>query len=200
MTFYRFLVKLALRIGGQGMTESYKPELVGYIISKMDKIKTLIFKTSDFWFYLSQNQKDLINEGLYLMNDVIKDNAYHFKDYSFLVFPFAKAYEGFLKKLFLDAKFISHLDYISDHLRLGKLMSPNLMGKIGERSLYKKIKDKAGVELADKIWNTWKIGRNQVFHYYPHNLKALTFAEAESIIDNILSVMEESFKKLKIKS
>jgi hypothetical protein len=166
----------------------------------MDKIKTLIFKTSDFWFYLSQNQKDLINEGLYLMNDVIKNHAYQFKDYSFLVFPFAKAYEGFLKQLFLDVKFISHLDYISDHLRLGKLLSPNLVNKLKERSLYKKIKDKAGQELADKIWNAWKLGRNQVFHYYPHNLKALTFTQAENIIDNILLVMEESYGKLKVKS
>jgi len=166
----------------------------------MDKIKALIFKTSDFWFYLSKNQKDLINEGLYLMNDVIKNHAYHFKDYSFLVFPFAKAYEGFLKQLFLDVKFISHLDYISDHLRLGKLLSPNLVNKLKERSLYKKIKDKAGQELADKIWNAWKIGRNQVFHYYPHNLKALTFSQAENIIDNILSAMEESYGKLKVKS
>jgi len=166
----------------------------------MDKIKTLIFKTSDFWFYLSQNQKDLINEGLYLMNDVIKNHAYHFKDYSFLVFSFAKAYEGFLKQLFSDVKFISHLDYISDHLRLGKLMSPNLVKKLGERSLYKKIKDKAGQDLADKIWNVWKLGRNQVFHYYPHNLKALTFSQAENIIDNILSTIEESYGKLKVKS
>jgi hypothetical protein len=166
----------------------------------MDKIKALVFKTSDFWFYLSKNQKDLINEGLYLMNDVIKNHAYHFKDYSFLVFPFAKAYEGFLKQLFLDVKFISHLDYISDHLRLGKLLSPNLVNKLKERSLYKKIKDKAGQDLADKIWNAWKIGRNQVFHYYPHNLKALTFSQAENIIDNILSVMEEIYGKLKIKS
>jgi hypothetical protein len=166
----------------------------------MDKIKTLIFKTSDFWFYLSKNQKDLINEGLYLMNDVIKNHAYHFKDYSFLVFPFAKAYEGFLKQLFLDVKFISHLDYISDHLRLGKLLSPNLVNKLKERSLYKKIKDKAGQDLADKIWNAWKLGRNQVFHYYPHNLKALTFSQAENIIDNILLVMEESYGKLKVKN
>jgi hypothetical protein len=166
----------------------------------MDKIKTLIFKTSDFWFYLSKNQKDLINEGLYLMNDVIKNHAYQFKDYSFLVFPFAKAYEGFLKQLFLDVKFISHLDYISDHLRLGKLLSPNLVNKLKERSLYKKIKDKAGQDLADKIWNAWKLGRNQVFHYYPHNLKALTFSQAENIIDNILLVMEESYGKLKVKN
>src|SRR4030067_2679821 len=104
----------------------------------------------EFWDYLSQNQKDLILEGQYLMNDIIKDHAYNFKDYSFLVFPFAKAYEGFLKKLFLDIDFISHLDYISDHLRLGKLMSPNLINRLGERSLYKKIEEKTSRELSER--------------------------------------------------
>ena len=88
----------------------------------------LINKESQFWLYLSQGQKDLLDEGLYLMNDIIRDHAYQFKDYSFLVFPFAKAYEGFLKQIFRDKKLISRLDYISDHLRLGQLMSPNLIG------------------------------------------------------------------------
>ena len=164
----------------------------------MDKLQTLILRTSDFWLYLSQNQKDLILEGQYLMNDIIKDHAYHFKDYSFLVFPFAKAYEGFLKQLFKDIKFFSHLDYISDHLRLGKLMSPNLVMKLGDRSLYAKIKDQAGKELADQIWNVWKNGRNQIFHYFPHNLKAISFLEATKIIEEIIKTMEDSFNKLKV--
>lgn len=130
------------------------------------------------------------------MNDIIKDGAYHFKDYSFLIFPFAKAYEGFLKKLFLDVKFISRLDYISDHLRLGKLMSPNLTEKLGDRSLYLKVKEKSSLELADKIWSTWKIGRNQIFHYFPHNIKAVSFKEAEEIINTIIGTMEETYAKL----
>jgi hypothetical protein len=163
----------------------------------MDKAKILMFKTTDFWFYLSQNQKDLINEGVYLMNDIIRDGAYHFKDYSFLVFPFAKAYEGYLKKLFRDLKFISHLDYISDHLRLGKLMSPNLVGKLGERSLYKKIKEASTKELADRIWDIWKRGRNQIFHYFPHNLKAISFEEAKSLADEFLATMAVSYEQLK---
>src|SRR5687768_17572852 len=50
---------------------------------------------SEFWNYLSQNQKDLILEGDYLLNDVVKHSSYHFKDYSFVVFPYAKAYEGY---------------------------------------------------------------------------------------------------------
>jgi len=150
----------------------------------------------EFWQYLSQNQKDLILEGQYLMNDIIKDNAYQFKDYSFLVFPFAKAYEGFLKQLFKDIKFISHLDYISDHLRLGKLLSPNLIGRLGDRSLYKKITDVTDRDFAEKIWMTWKTGRNKIFHYFPHNLKAVNFIEAEEIIDMILRTMEEIYIKL----
>jgi len=150
-----------------------------------------------FWEYLSPNQRGLIMEGQYLMNDIIKDNAMHFKDYSFLVFPFAKAYEGFLKKLFKDIGFISHLDYISDHLRLGKLMSPNLIGRLGERSLYKKIQDKTSVELAERVWSSWKTGRNQIFHYFPHNLKAVTFKEAEAIVGEIIKTMQEVFEKLR---
>ncbi len=155
-------------------------------------------KYGAFWGYLSQTQKDLILEGDYLMNDIIRHQNYQFKDYSFLIFPYAKAYEGYLKQLFKDIDFISHLDYISDHLRLGKLMSPNLMGRLGERSLYKKIQEKISVELADKIWQTWKIGRNQVFHYFPHNIKAVSFEEAEKIINAIIQTMEEAYQKLKV--
>lgn len=165
----------------------------------MDKLNRLILRTSEFWLYLSQTQRDLILEGQYLMNDVIKDQAYHFKDYSFLVFPFAKAYEGFLKQLFKDTKLISHLDYISDHLRLGKLMSPNLVGRLGENSLYNKIKVRSGQDLADKIWNIWKLGRNQIFHYFPHNLKAVSFKDAEKIIREILNTMELTYESLYLK-
>ncbi len=153
-----------------------------------------------FWEYLSQPQKDLILEGEYLMNEVIKSQTYQFKDYSFLIFPYAKAYEGFLKQLFKDIKFISHLDYISDHLRLGKLMSPNLMGRLGDRSLYKKINDAVPPDLAERIWQTWKLGRNQIFHYFPHNLKAVSLEEAEKIINEIVQTMEEAYLKLNPKT
>jgi len=153
-----------------------------------------------FWDYLSQQQKDLILEGQYLVNDVIRNNAYKFKDYSFLVFPYAKAYEGFLKKLFLDIKFISHLDYISDHFRLGKMLSPHLIEKLGDRSLYTKIQQTAGEEMAQKIWQTWKRGRNEIFHYFPHNVKSITFEEAEDIIRQIIENMEEAYTKLNPKS
>ena len=152
---------------------------------------------AEFWKYLSQTQKDLILQGDYLINDVIKHGNYTFKDYSFVIFPYAKAYEGYPKQLFLDLKFISHLDCISDHLRLGKLLSPFLIERLGDRSLYKRIQIATSTQLADKLWDTWKTGRNQIFHYFPHNVKAVSFAEAESIIDQIIQTMVAAFIQLK---
>jgi len=148
------------------------------------------------WAYLSQTQRDLIEEGQYLMNEVISDHAYRFKDYSFLIFPFAKSYEGFLKQLFRDVGFISHLDYISDHLRLGKLLSPHLIGKLGDKSLYEKIRLNGSRELAERIWRTWKMGRNEIFHYFPHNVRAVTFDEANRTVASVLETMEVAYAAL----
>lgn len=151
---------------------------------------------AQFWSYLSKPQRDLLNEGRYLMNEVIRHQSYQFRDYSFLIFPFAKAYEGFLKQLFKDNKMISHLDYISDHLRLGKLLSPHLVERLGEHSLYTKIKVRSDKEMADRIWATWKIGRNEIFHYFPHNLKSVRFDEAQQLTNEIIETMEQAYQKL----
>lgn len=153
----------------------------------------------DFWNYLSIPQQDLIIEGNYLKDQIIEDAEYSFKDYSFLVFPYAKAYEGFLKQAFLDANLISHLDYISDHFRLGKVLSPFLAQKIGMHSLYTRLLRDIGRDFADEIWHTWKLHRNEIFHYYPHNIKAITFEEANSIIKTIMKTMQNCYLRLQLK-
>lgn len=155
-----------------------------------------IKKNSFLWQYMSAPQRDLLEQGRYLVDDVIKDGKYNFTDYSFLVFPFAKAYEGFLKQIFLDVGFISHLDYVSDHFRLGKVLSKNLVTKLGARSVYKKICDYSSCKLGEEIWQTWKICRNQVFHYFPHNLRSITLKEAEDIMTQIVATMEHAVEEL----
>lgn len=150
-----------------------------------------------FWNYLSEHQKDLIREGDFLMREVIPKTHHQFKDYSFLIFPYAKAYEGYLKQLFLDIGFISHLDYISDHFRLGKFLSSHLVGNLGDASLYKQIHMSSTRNLAEDIWQTWKLGRNQIFHYYPHNTRLVTYEDAIDISNTILQVMEKAYEDLK---
>lgn len=150
----------------------------------------------EFWNYLSVPQQDLIIEGNYLKDQIINDAEYSFKDYSFLVFPFAKAYEGYLKQIFLDVGFISHLDYVSDHFRIGKVLSPNLKERLGDRSVYVQIERSISSEFAQKVWSTWKLHRNEILHYYPHNLKAITFETADFVVKTILNTMQESYTHL----
>lgn len=154
---------------------------------------TLIQK-NEIWNYFSVTQKDLILEGKFLM-DIVK--PHRFKDYSFLVFPYAKAYEGYLKQLFLDIGFISHEDYISDHFRVGKYLSPHMVGRLAEKSIYAKIRNQTTDDLAQDLWHVWKAGRNQVIHYYPHNLKRITYDEAQRMIEDILNTMITAHKELK---
>lgn len=149
------------------------------------------------WEYFSATQRDLIQEGNYLMS-ITEDHGYRFKDYSFLVFPYAKAYEGYLKQLFLDLNFISHLDYISDHFRIGKYLSPHLMMRLGDRSIYTQIIKQTSEDVAARIWETWKLGRNEVFHYYPHNIKRLTFTDAKNLNEELLATMVEAYEQLKV--
>jgi len=152
--------------------------------------------STDFWEYLSQKQKDLINQGDFIRHEVIEKGKYNFDDYAFMVFPYAKAYEGFLKQLFKDTGFLTQEDYVSDYIRLGKLMSPNMVGKLGDRSLYQKLVSVGSKDLADKIWDSWKNGRNRVFHYFPHNLEAISLSEAEIKKQMILETMEYAFQQL----
>lgn len=158
-----------------------------------------IDKNTFFWNYLSSGQKGLLEEGLYLLQITRDHQDDKITDYSYLVFPFAKAYEGFLKQLFLDLAFISKKDYDSDRFRIGKALNPHLEKRLRYTSIYDKLvhhtRDRI---LADQLWSIWKRGRNLVFHYFPHNLKALTLAEAENIIQEMISVMEEAVVKCRV--
>ena len=152
--------------------------------------------STEFWKYLSQKQKDLIHQGDFIRHEVIEEGKYNFDDYAFMVFPYAKAFEGFLKQLFKDTGFLTEEEYISDHLRLGKLLSPNMARKLGEASLYEKLISVGSKDLADKIWDSWRNGRNRVFHYFPHNLEAITLTEAEEKSQMILETMEYAYDNL----
>ena len=85
----------------------------------------LITRQSVLWKSLSDDTRDLINTG-----ETVLQFVYDYKDrtgivdYSFCVFSFAKAYEGYLKSLFLKMGFISEHDYYGDDIRIGRILSP----------------------------------------------------------------------------
>ena len=152
----------------------------------------MIEETSRLWQYLSPDMRSLVRDGEFLETDSLRHHDAEPTDFSYIVFPFAKLYEGFLKKLFLDAKIISEREYHSDHFRIGKALSPNIARRLGVRSAYKQISDRYGVELAARLWHTWKEGRNLVFHYFPHNYRSLTRIQAVELVNQMVGSMREA--------
>jgi hypothetical protein len=152
----------------------------------------MITEGSKLWTYLSPDQRVLSSDGAFLVADTAIHHDEEPTDYSYLVFPFAKLYEGFLKQLFLDLDIIRERDYQSEHFRIGKVLSPNLVGRLRERSAYGQIEKRYGKELATRLWHTWKNGRNMVFHYFPQNYRALNLTQAKMVVDQIIDTMNEA--------
>ena len=61
----------------------------------------IIDEKSAVWAFLEAEQRDLFCDASSLITLMRRDERV-LTDYSFLVFPVAKAYEGFLKKLFFQ--------------------------------------------------------------------------------------------------
>jgi len=134
--------------------------------------------------YLTGHQKNLVTDVEIILKRLqIQDSI---SDFSFLVSPIAKAYEGFLKDLFLKIGIITENDYSSDRFRVGKTLNPSLRYK--RFSVYQKLSDfdEKGEELAETLWDAWKFGRNEIFHYFPDNYRNLSKNEAEDRINLLL--------------
>ena len=151
----------------------------------------VIKKDSPLWNYLNDDIRGLIIDGENLL-DLPRDREQKVSDYSYLVFPFAKAYEGFMKKLFLDMKIIDEKDFYGDEIRVGRILSPRYRKSHAREFNRTCLKETKAVDLADDLWATWHRGRNRVFHYFPHNFRRLNYEEALDIIQEIGSRMEEA--------
>lgn len=161
-----------------------------------------------WWTYIEEDLQELLVESEFLVNVVkswggdLPQGSKVFHDFSFVVFPAAKAYEGFLKKIFLDMGFISNEDYLGKRFRIGKALNPFLEERFRDReSVYDKlVKYCGGIELADSLWNSWTNGRNLVFHWFPDEKRAITFDESKEKIVMLVASMDKAFEGCKISS
>lgn len=135
---------------------------------------------------VSNEQKQLINDVQTILDRLQQD---HINDYSFLVAPMAKAYEGYLKDFFLEINLIDDSTYRNDRFRVGKTLNPSLRYK--RFSIFRQLAeiDDKGEELAEILWDAWKKGRNETLHYFPHNLKKLNKDEALERISQMINAI-----------
>lgn len=145
--------------------------------------------------YLEKDIKELLDESFLLLK-LFEEEPGKFKDYSFVVFPAAKAYEGFLKKLFLDKGFITQDDYYGKRFRIGKALNPYLEKEIRNESVYDKVVEYCGGKnLADFFWETWRQCRNTVFHWFPNEKNIVTLPEAGAKLKMIVKAIDEADKE-----
>lgn len=150
-------------------------------------------------FYIGEDLIELLKESQDLINKVPQWGD-KFKDYSFIVFPAAKAYEGFLKKLFLDLGFINQDDYYGKHFRIGKALNPAIRTHlaVGE-SIYDKLVDYCGgKELANELWEAWRQARNLLFHWFPDEKNTVSFEVAQAKVQMIIDAIDMAFRECKI--
>jgi hypothetical protein len=145
---------------------------------------------SQLWKYLSEQERILADDGAFLVADSTVHKDQDPTDYSYLVFPYAKLYEGFLKDVFRDLGIIAEREYRSNHFRIGKVLSPNLIRRLGKRSAYGQIQDRYGMDVAELLWRAWKEGRNLVFHYFPLDFRLLSKEQALTCITTLVRAME----------
>ena len=152
------------------------------------------------WFdYLSEGQKDLVKQAYSLLeesrikNKQLGRDEYH--DYSFVVFPMAKAYEGFLKKFFLDAGLIDDKTYQGDRFRIGKSLNPDLPSRHrGNWWLYGPLTDLCkGEKMPYQLWRAWKECRNLLFHFFPKHKHFINQQEAQKRVEQIEQAMRTAF-------
>lgn len=149
-----------------------------------------------WWRYLGHDLQELLNEAQFLLEDARHIEAH---DFSFVIFPAAKAYEGFLKKLFYELGFINDEDYFGKHFRIGKSLNPNLPKGIRTKEVYGSLVKHTGThELADNLWETWRVCRNLTFHWFPDEKNAITLPEAKQGIDMIINSIDKAFTECNI--
>ncbi len=150
-----------------------------------------------WWNYLDKDLQELLvqTENLIQEHEL---NSNKFLDYSFVVFPAAKAYEGYLKKLFFDLNLVTKEQYYSRNFRIGKSLNPFLPKEWEDESVYKKIIEKIGSnELPDKLWDVWKLSRNSTFHWFPEEKNAISYEEAKKRFDLVVLAIDISYNGLK---
>jgi hypothetical protein len=153
-----------------------------------------LFFVQGWYINLVTWQKELVRTSLELYAREERMQSY-FEDYSFVVFPIAKAYEGYLKQLLYDFGFINLLTFHDKRFRIGRALNPDLNpAHQDDQWLFPRLAESCSKETARFLWDAWLECRNQVFHYFPDNEKRLSLIEAGKCIEMLAQAMDLAYQ------
>lgn len=163
------------------------------LVTGADQLEPLPYFQATGWFQnLAPAEQELIRISSQLFERE-RTNSFTFSDYSFLVFPMAKAYEGFIKRTLFEAKLVSRELYISKRLRIGKALNPDLRPQSrDEQWFYDDVERYCSHDVAQLLWEVWLKCRNNIVHYFPEEKYTVSLAAARSLLVDISSAIEQT--------
>jgi len=148
----------------------------------------------NWWSFLEADQKSSLLQSYTLLSEEKHQRPDRFTDYSYIVFPAAKSYEGILKKIFLTLGLITRENYYSDRFRIGKSLNPALRHDPSADNLFDRLASLCqNSSLPQRLWDTWKQSRNLLFHYFPHQENFISLFQAEKRLNLIISALDLVF-------
>ncbi len=152
------------------------------------------YKNEDWFLYMNDEERDLVKVSFDLVLE-FETKTDKFDDFSFLVFPLAKAYEGFLKKWLFDLGLIEQKTYESRYFRIGRSLNPDISeGQKDEYWVYDNVSNMCSENTAKYLWDAWTLCRNKVFHCFYKSCNQLDFFEAKDKIVMLILAMQNAMK------
>lgn len=150
------------------------------------------FTTSTWFTYIDLDLQKMVVLAYKLLEqqEVSLDR---FDDYSFVVFPMAKAYEGFLKTFLLKTELINDFTYNDRRFRIGRALNPDVSPRHRDHFwLYDDVARYCSAAVAREMWETWLACRNRVFHYFPKHRQVLTLSQAREYLKRMETSMHQA--------
>lgn len=161
--------------------------------------------SGDWFFTLEKDQQDFVELAIWLFErenssetansgESSAQNQTKLADYSFILFPASKAYEGFLKKYLFNIGILNQRQYESKRFRIGRALNPDIsQNHRDEHWLYDDIARRCGDDVARELWETWLKCRNRVFHYFPGQKSSLELSEVQNRLIRVISAMQLAY-------
>jgi len=146
------------------------------------------------YLFLDNNQRKLLHDSLLIKTIFTASDSYKIfnsllNDFSIMVFPLAKGFEGYIKKLFLTIGLITEKEIKDDPYKsIGKIINneDKLKMKLIDKKRYKSIPKLLSVQ--------WDLSRNIIFHYDLDQPEIINKEDAFKKIEDIYETIRKSYK------
>jgi hypothetical protein len=147
---------------------------------------------SNWFHFLEAEGQALVLQSIELYERELRLHS-TISDYSFVVFPMAKAYEGFLKKFMYSVGMIDKNRYEHRQFRIGRSLNPDVSYHQRDESwLFDDISEMCSPDLARSLWDAWIEARNHLFHYFPDQRYTVSIGQAGALLRMMSDVMEQA--------